>query len=196
MLKKEDRIQNKNQLNEWLKYECAKYPCGAVNRALCVGECAILRKHQRLLRKTEYYLNTGKRLRFYVSKLRLTKLQTRYLIRVPLNCCGKGFRIMHLGSILINSNAVIGRDCSFHVNTAVVAGGNDNRTPEIGNGVILGYGACVLGGVKIADNVVVGANAVVNKDCAEEGVAIAGVPARVISSNGSQTWRKNVRDDK
>lgn len=46
----------------------------------------------------------------------------------------------------------------------------------------------VLGDVRLADNIAVGANAVVNKSFAEENVAIAGVPAKKISNNGRKVW--------
>lgn len=49
----------------------------------------------------------------------------------------------------------------------------------IGNNVWIGAGACVLGGVRISDNVVIGANAVVTRSIEEVGV-YAGVPARLI----------------
>ena len=190
MLNKEDRIQNKKQLKEWLNYECAKYKCGIFSRVFQVGENAILYKHQVLLRKTEYYLNTNKKISYIVSKLKLRKLQTKHALCIPLNCCAKGLHIMHLGPILMNSRVTVGPDCSIHMNAALVAGGTNDGVPTIGKGVIVGYGACVLGGVHIADYVAIGANAVVNKDCLEENVAIAGVPAKIISQNGAKEWNK------
>lgn len=60
--------------------------------------------------------------------------------------------------------------------------------PTIGNGVVLGVGAVVLGDVRLADNIAVGANAVVNKSFDEENIAIAGVPAKKISNNGRKVW--------
>lgn len=191
MLNQEDRITNRQDLQEWLKYERAKYPCGFVKRFLTIGETAVLLKHQKLLRKTEYYLNTNKKLRFIISKFKLTRLQTKYELHVPLNCCGKGLKIVHLGPVLINNRSTVGRDCSFHMNSALVAGGTNDGVPTLGDRVIVGYGACVLGSVKIANYVAIGANAVVNKDCLEENVAIAGVPAKIISRNGSLEWNKN-----
>ena len=97
---------------------------------------------------------------------------------------------MHLGSILINENAVVGKNCSFHINTALVAGGRDGGSPVLDDGVVLGVGAVVLGGVHIAENVAIGANAVVNKSFEEADIAIAGVPARKISSNGRTSWNR------
>lgn len=126
-------------------------------------------------------------------KIRLLKLQNKYGLHVPINTCGKGLKIMHLGPILINSKAKIGQDCSIHINTAIVAGGVSNDAPEIGNGCVIGIGAVLLGKIKIADNVAIGANAVVNKSIIEEDIAIAGVPAKKISNNGTTKWNKKIK---
>ena len=53
------------------------------------------------------------------------------------------------------------------------------RDVRVGNNVWIGYGACVLRGVTIGDNAIVGTSAVVTKDVPANAV-VAGVPARVI----------------
>ena len=195
MLSKEDRITSKQALTEWIRYESTRYPCGRLQRWLGLGENAILRKHQILLRKTEYYKNTNKKLLYIISRFKLRNLQTKYTLHIPLNCCGKGLHIVHLGPVLMNNKVTLGRDCSIHLNTALVAGGTNDGVPTLGNRVIVGYGAVVLGDVHIANHVAIGANAVVNKDCLEENVAIAGVPAKIISRNGSLEWNKKAKKD-
>jgi serine O-acetyltransferase len=54
----------------------------------------------------------------------------------------------------------------------------------IGNRVYIGPGAKLFGGIKVGDNVAIGANAVVTKDLPENAVAV-GVPAKIINYNGS-----------
>lgn len=100
---------------------------------------------------------------------------------------------MHLGPILINYKAIVGEDCCLHFNTALVAGGTSDDASVLGKGVVVGAGAVVLGGVRVADYTAIDANAVVNKDVLEENVAVAGVPARKISNNGSKTWNQQER---
>ena len=97
---------------------------------------------------------------------------------------------MHVGPVLMNGNVDVGEDCVFHINTALVAGGPNDNVPTLGNGVVLGIGAVVVGGVYIADYVAVGANAVVREDVRESNIAVAGVPARKVSDNGSLEWDK------
>ena len=50
----------------------------------------------------------------------------------------------------------------------------------------IGVGVVIIGDVEIADNIVIGANAVVNKSFSEPGITIAGVPARKISDKSSE----------
>lgn len=194
MLNKENRINTKADLADWLAYEDKKYHCRRINRIFLLGEAAILRRHQRLLRKTEYFLNTNKKIRYYISNLKLVRMQTAYSLHVPLNCCGRGLRIMHLGPVLMNNKVTLGKDCKIHMNVALVAGGTNHGVPTLGDNVVVGYGAVVLGAVHIADYVAIGANAVVNKDCCEDHVTIAGVPAKIISRNGSDAWGSGAKD--
>lgn len=97
---------------------------------------------------------------------------------------------MHVGPVLINQNAELGEDCALHINTAIVASGIDNSVPILEDRIVVGVGAVILGGVRIAKNVAIGANAVVNRDVIEENVAVAGVPAKKISNNGRLEWNK------
>lgn len=195
MLPIEKTIQSKAQLKEWLAYEKKKYKIrnrfgDLVFAFFQLGQRYVLFRHQKLLRKTEYYTNTKKIIRANFYRFMLLKMQYKYAIHIPLNCCAKGFTIIHIGPILINDKASFGENCTVHVNTMIVAGGTNDEAPQIGDGVIVGVGAVVLGPVKIANNVAIGANAVVNKDVLEENVAVAGVPAKIISTNGTKEWNK------
>lgn len=95
---------------------------------------------------------------------------------------------MHLGSILINESVRVGNDCSIHINCAIVAGGRSDECPLIGNNVVIGVGATILGKIVLGDNIVVGAGAVVNKSFEVNDVALGGVPAKIISNNGKSSW--------
>ncbi|MCO4605885.1 Serine acetyltransferase [Streptococcus infantarius subsp. infantarius] len=58
--------------------------------------------------------------------------------------------------------------------------GSEKQAPIIGNNVDIGVGAKIIGDVKIADNITIGANAVVTKSCTIEGATLVGVPAKVM----------------
>ncbi|MBQ7410439.1 MAG: serine acetyltransferase [Clostridia bacterium] len=182
-------IHDKKTLKEFLDYELSKYGNSRFN-FLGITENQILKKHQIILRKTEYFVNTNNKIMSLIYRLRLSRIQNKYSLHIPINVCDKGFKIMHLGPILINNNAKIGKDCTMHINTCIVAGGTDNKVPTLNNGIVIGCGAVILGGVTLANNIAVGANAVVNKSFEEEDIAIAGVPAKKISNNGRTKWNK------
>lgn len=189
MLPKEQRIASKAQMKEWISYELSRYGKRR-NAHLPITEYAILRKHLILLRKTEYHINCRHRLMGLYYRMRLGYLQNKYALHIPPNVCAKGLHIMHVGPILLNKNAVVGEDCSLHINTGLVAGGTNHGTPVLEKGVVVGIGAVVLGDVHIAEYVAIGANAVVNKDVTEANIAVAGVPAKKISNNGRKTWNR------
>lgn len=94
---------------------------------------------------------------------------------------GEGFFIYHTGSTVINSDAVIGKNCHINGNVCIGNGGETNLSvPIIGNNVNIGVGAKIIGGVFLADNCIVGAGAVVTKSCLIPGSVLAGVPAVTI----------------
>ena len=197
MLPEDKRIHTKQQLRDWLSVELAPYEnLGRMQDLLNLfnaNQGAILRRHMILLRTTEYHLNAGHKLRALFWKLRLRRLQNRYELHVALNCCGRGLQIAHLGPLLMNGSVTVGENCLFHFNTALVAGGTDNGVPTLGDRVIVGLGAVVLGGVRVADGVAIGANAVVNRDVLEPNITVAGVPARKISERGAADWNRGLR---
>lgn len=89
----------------------------------------------------------------------------------------------HALGIVIHPYAVIGDNCKIEQNVTI--GGRSGLTvlPKIGNHVMVGAGATVLGPVIIGDNVQIGAGAVVVKDVPDNCVVI-GVPARIIKRDG------------
>jgi len=99
---------------------------------------------------------------------------------------GSGLYIGHFGGIHINGFAVIGNNCNIQqdVTLGKVNRGARAGAPVIGNNVFIGAGAKILGRIHVGDGAAIGANAVVTRDV-PAGMAVAGVPARVISDQGS-----------
>lgn len=94
---------------------------------------------------------------------------------------GKGLKIWH-SNIIINGNATLGENVTLHGNNCI-GNNNSNLSPIIGNNVDIGYGAVIIGNIKIADNVKIGACSLVNKDILEKGVVAVGIPAKIIRYN-------------
>ena len=181
----------KNFINdEKIKYGLNKNSSINIYMLSKIGvESEILYRLQKRLRITEYYFNTQKKIRFILSKVKLKKIEQKYSINIPINVFDIGLKIMHIGPIIVNINAVVGKNCSIHICTAIAAGGHNSDSPKIGDNVVIGIGAKIIGGVNVPNGTAVGANAVVNKSFLEENIAIAGVPAKKISNNGKITWQ-------
>ena len=103
----------------------------------------------------------------------------------PAARIGKGIMMDHAHSIVIGETAVVGDNVSMlH---AVTLGGtgkeNDDRHPKIGNGVLIGAGAKVLGNITVGHCSRIAAGSVVLKDI-PACKTVAGVPARVVGEAG------------
>jgi serine O-acetyltransferase len=98
-----------------------------------------------------------------------------------------GFYVGHFGSIYVGPGVRIGRDCNISQMCFIAAAEDGSGAPVIGDRVYLGAGCKVIGNVRIGDGAAVGANAVVVEDVPAHGV-VAGVPAQLISSKGSEDF--------
>ena len=94
---------------------------------------------------------------------------------------GKGLMIDHASGVVIGETAIVGDNVSLlhHVTLGGSGTGKGIRHPTIGNGVLLGAGASVLGPVVLGHCTKVGAGSVVVTDLPPHCVAV-GVPARVV----------------
>lgn len=186
----------RKELKEFLECERKKYGRKSTRRPVFeIGEKRILWKYVHTLRHAEYHYNSKHKAAYFIYRILLSRLQTHYGIKIPINVFSKGLHIVHLGNILVNADAVVGENCSIHVNTSIVAGGRDNGVPTIGDNCVICVGAVVLGKIHIADNCIIGANALVNKTFEENNISIAGNPAKKISDNGRQTWNSGLRSE-
>ena len=187
-------ICSKAEYKRWISYERKKYKSITILDGLFrFSEDDLIWQYQKRLRKTELYLNTNRKIRYLFCRVLLNRMQFLYGMNVKLNSCGKGLKIMHIGSILTNGD--IGEDCSLHVNSMIVSGGSSQQNPVIGKNVVVGVGAAIVGGVVLGDGIAVGANSVVTQSFTEKGITIAGVPAKKISDHGSDAWKKSFVSD-
>jgi serine O-acetyltransferase len=100
---------------------------------------------------------------------------------------GRRVRIWHHGGSVIGARA-IGDDVHIRHNTTLglVSRFEPNNKPIIGNRVDIGVGACILGGVTVGDDCVIGANSVVLKDL-PAGATALGIPARPVNMKANST---------
>ena len=145
-----------------------------------------------MYRKYEFYSNTAphsaaaKILR-RIYQLRYHRASVRLGFSIPINVFGPGLSIAHYGTIVVNKNARVGKNCRIQENVTIGATSGQNEAPVMGDNIFLGSGARVIGDIRIGSDTAVGANAVVVRSFPEGGVTLGGVPARVISGNSSRS---------
>lgn len=98
---------------------------------------------------------------------------------------GKGFFIDHGMGVVIGETTEVGDNCTIYQGVTLGGTGKDTgkRHPTVGNNVMIGAGAKVLGPIQIKDNSKIAANAVVLKPVPENSTAV-GIPAKVVRRHG------------
>lgn len=98
---------------------------------------------------------------------------------------GTGLVIDHGMGVVIGETTQIGNDCTIYQNVTLGGTGKDHgkRHPTLGNNVLVGTGAKVLGPFKVGDNARIAAGAVVLSEVPPNATAV-GVPARITKING------------
>jgi len=134
-------------------------------------------------RITHWMWNRGAR----VAARTLAEL-TRILTGVDIHPgahLGAGLFIDHATGVVIGETAEVGDDVTMYHGVTLGGSGADTgkRHPTVGDRVIIGAGAKILGAIKLGDDSRIGANAVVVKPVPSSSVVI-GVPGQVISRHG------------
>jgi acetyltransferase-like isoleucine patch superfamily enzyme len=164
---------------------------------------------------------------FFLGKGLELKIEPRGEIRFGrFTWIGDGTKIRcHEGLVEIGEKTVMGQECTISAyqrvrigNECVIADramfidfdhgiveverpirlqGIYKRDVEVGNNVWIGYGACILRGVSVGDNSVIGTNSVVTKDVPANAV-VGGIPARIIRMREAPEelrWERPVEPD-
>lgn len=141
-----------------------------------------IRRYLKFLHKEEKYTFVKPyRLLAFCYKAHKNRLGAKLGFIISAGCFGEGLKLEHYGSVIVNPKSRIGRNCIIHGNCCIGSnGGYPDDSPEIGDNVDIGQNAQILGGIRVADNVRIGAGAVVVKDVLTPGVTVVGVPARII----------------
>jgi serine O-acetyltransferase len=99
---------------------------------------------------------------------------------------GKGFFIDHGMGVVIGETAVIGDNVLLYQGVTLGGTGIEQgkRHPTIGNNVLIGTGAILLGPITVGDNVKIGANSYIFMHDVPSNTTVAGVPARIVKRDG------------
>ena len=183
-------IKTRNDLKHYINcYYTAR--CGFGKPTLGVRiKTRDMMKYNVILRKAEYHINNNHILLSMYYRLRLLRLGVKLGWSVEPNTFGPGMCIVHYGTVVVNPNSRIGANARLQAGVNIGSNAGENEAPQIGDYVYFGPGAKVFGNIIITNNVAIAANAVVNKSCLEEGVTLGGIPARIISNNGTERMIK------
>ena len=140
--------------------------------------------HARIAHMFSHFLYKKKL--FFLARL-ISQL-ARFLTGIEIHpgaILGAGILIDHGMGVIIGETAVVGDRITIYHGTTLGGTGNEKgvkRHPTVGNNVIIGSGAKVLGNINIGSNSKIGANAVVLNDV-PEGATVVGVPAKIVKTN-------------
>jgi len=139
-------------------------------------------RYSKLLRKTKYYKENGKKWNYLWNRLLLNYYTVKYGFSISYATkIGKGLYLGHIGSIVVNYQAVLGNNVNLAqgVTIGLANGGQKAGVPTIGNNVWIGANATVVGGIMIGDDVMIAPNTFVNFDVPSHSVVI-GTRAEII----------------
>lgn len=120
---------------------------------------------------------------------RLISQVSRFFTKIEIHpgaTIGRGLLIDHGCGVVIGETTVIGNDCTIYQGVTLGGTGKETgkRHPTLGNNVMVGAGAKILGPFKVGDNSKIAANAVLLREVEADSTCV-GVPARVVK-RGSQ----------
>lgn len=128
-----------------------------------------------------------------LAKLQRFRLSNKYMLQIPRTTeIGYGLYIGHGQNIVVSPYAKIGNNVNLSQFSTI--GAVKGKAATIEDNVYLGPSICLVGDIKIGNNVKVGAGAVVTKSISKNSIA-AGVPAKIISSDESGNDYVNNRWD-
>lgn len=139
------------------------------------------------LRLAQWLHNTGAR---GPARWLFNGLALRFGVYVgPRTVIGRGVHFPHPTSVVVGDRLVLGKRCRLYqqVTLAGAPKGHD-AFPRLGDDVIVYPGAKIVGEGRVGNNVVIGANAVVDRPFGDD-VVLAGVPARVVNTMGDDQHR-------
>ena len=181
-------ITSKKDLTYYLQQDAIALRCSRKRPTLFGDE---IWKFQLALRRVEYFSNQQGIKRFLCcpiymfTNFYLHNIKLKLGFSIPINVFGPGLSLPHYGTIVVANKASVGKNCRLHEGVTIGATNGSNCAAKIGDNVFISSGAKIIGDVTIADNVAIGANAVVVKSIEEPGTTWGGIPARKISNNSS-----------
>mgnify|MGYP000684741091 CR=1 FL=1 len=129
-------------------------------------------------------------LRGHMTLARWISQHSRHVTGIEIHpgaCIGKGFFIDHGDGVVIGETTVIGDNVTLYQGVTLGGTGKDvgKRHPTLGNNVMVGAGAKVLGPFRVGNNARIAANAVVLREVPDN-ATVVGVPGRIVRLSGEK----------
>lgn len=147
------------------------------------------------LRKAKYYKEHNKKIRFLFNRIILSRYTEKFGFSISYGTnIGKGFYLGHIGSIVVNSETIIGNNVNLSqgVTIGIAHGGKKSGVPIIGNNVWIGANATIVGGIKIGDDVMIAPNTFVNFDVPSHSVVIFSKANIIAKENATEKYIENI----
>lgn len=118
--------------------------------------------YMKLMRVCEHYRSQGGfgKAVYYVNRFRFERLSEALGFDIPLGVFGPGLSIAHRGTIVVNGDARVGRNCRIH--PGVTIGAVRGLAPTIGDDVFIGPSVGIFGPVSVGDGATLGPQSLVN----------------------------------
>lgn len=186
---------NRNELKYLIYCDLYRY-CGTSSKKVLFKKIFYKNKNLGLrfvieMRLLKYLKNKKRNLFvnifYHIIKINYESLKVKSGIQIGVNCnIGEGLSIPHYGNIVVADNCLIGKNCTILQGVTIGANTFKNRykCAEIGDNVVIGAGAKLIGPVRIGNNVTIGANSVVTSDI-QDNCVVGGIPAKVLSNKKS-----------
>lgn len=157
--------------------DLARYPERPFLREQSIWAIIVYRFGRRVIRRRPSLLRSAQ-LKLYWLLFRLVETVTG--ISLPAGAqIGPGLRIHHFGNIFINSDVVIGRNCTLRQGVTIGNRIEGGPSPVVEDDVDFGAYAQALGGIRISSGAKIGAMSVVLCDI-PAGATAVGIPAKII----------------
>lgn len=142
-------------------------------------------RYMKVLRKTKFYKDHRKHVRYIIYRLKLMYYTEKYGFSISYSTeIGKGFYLGHKGSIIVNYKAKIGNNVNLAqgVTIGMANGGKHKGVPIISDNVWIGANSTVVGGIIIGEDVMIAPNTFVNFDVPPHSIVISN-KAKIIERN-------------
>lgn len=146
------------------------------------------------LRKCNWYKEHHKWFLFMMSRMKLRRMSERYGFQISYATkIGRGLYLGHMGSIIVNWEAVIGNNVNLSQGVTIgrANGGKKDGVPIIGDNVWIGANATIVGNVTIGNDVMIAPNTFVNFDVPAHSLVIMEKARIICQSNATENYVEN-----